>query len=100
MPKNRRTSVVRPAEKTAFIAIVIDDLGQDMKQAREILALPGRITVAVMPGLAQSKKVAELARQNKHEVLLHLPMEYRGKNGKPAPGMLRSDMTPMEFLNA
>ena len=25
-------------------------------------------------------------------------MEYRGRNGKPAPGMLRSDMTPMDFL--
>jgi polysaccharide deacetylase 2 family uncharacterized protein YibQ len=90
---------VRPAEKTAFIAIVIDDLGQDLRSAQEILALPGRVTVAIMPGFPLSKKVAELARQDKHEVLLHLPMEYRGKNGKPAPGMLRSTMTPMELLN-
>jgi len=85
-------------EKIVQVAIVIDDLGMDVKQAREILSLPGKVTVAVMPGLAQSKKVAELARQNSREVLLHLPMEYRGKNGRPAPGMLRSDMTPMEFL--
>jgi len=85
-------------EKTVQIAVVIDDLGMDVKQAREVLSLPGKITLAVMPGLAQSKKVAELARQSKREVLLHLPMEYRGKNGKPAIGMLRSDMTPMEFL--
>jgi len=89
----------RPAEKTAFIAIVIDDLGQDLRSAQEVLSLPGRITVAVMPGFPLSKKVSELARQDKHEVLLHLPMEYRGKNGKPAPGMLRSTMTPMELLN-
>ena len=54
--------------------------------------------VAVMPGLPQSKKIAELAKQNNREVFLHLPMEYRSKNGRPAPGMLRSDMTPMEFL--
>jgi polysaccharide deacetylase 2 family uncharacterized protein YibQ len=39
-----------------------------------------------------------LARKNDREVLLHLPMEYRSSNGTPAPGMLRSDMTPMEFL--
>jgi polysaccharide deacetylase 2 family uncharacterized protein YibQ len=84
--------------KTVQVAIVIDDLGQDLKQAREIVALPAKVTFAVMPGLAQSKKVAELAKQNNREVLLHLPMEYRSKNGKPAPGMLRSDMTPMEFL--
>jgi len=90
----------RASEKKALIAIVIDDLGSDIKQAREIASLPAKITFAVMPGLAQSKKVAEFARQNKHEVLLHLPMEYRrgSGNGKPALGMLRSDMTPMEFL--
>jgi len=91
--------VVKPAEKTAFIAIVIDDLGQDLRSAQEVLALPGGVTVAVMPGFPQSKKIAELAKQDKHEVPLHLPMEYRGKNGKPGPGMLRSTMTPMELLN-
>ncbi len=97
--KQKDLPVVRPAEKTAFIAIVIDDLGQDLSSAQEVLALPGKITVAIMPGFPLSKKIAELARQDKHEVLLHLPMEYRGKNGKPAPGMLRSTMTPMELLN-
>jgi polysaccharide deacetylase 2 family uncharacterized protein YibQ len=70
-----------------------------MKQAQEILSLRSKVTLAVMPGLAQSKKIAELAMRNNREVLLHLPMEYRSKNGKSAPGMLRSDMTPMEFLN-
>jgi len=91
-------SLAKP-DKTTMVAIVIDDLGQDMKAARDILSLREKITLAVMPGLAQSKKIAELATQNNREVLLHLPMEYRGKNGNPAPGMLRSDMTPMEFLN-
>ncbi len=85
--------------KTVQIAIVIDDLGMDVKQARNILSLPAKITFSVMPGLAQSKNVAELAEQNSHEVLIHVPMEYRGKNGKPAPGILRSNMTPMEFMN-
>jgi uncharacterized protein len=84
--------------KTVQVAIVIDDLGADLKQANEVISLPARLTVAVMPGLAQSKKVAELAKRGSREVLIHVPMEYRGKNGKPAPGMLRSDMTPMEFL--
>jgi len=97
--KTGGSAVVKPLEQTALIAIVIDDLGQDLKQARELLSLHAKITFAVMPGLPQSKKVAELVKQNNRELLLHLPMEYRGKNGKPATGMLRSDMTPMEFLN-
>ncbi len=94
----KREPLQRKTGKTALVAIVIDDLGADIKQAREILSLRGKITFAVMPGLSQSKKVAELAMRNGHEVLLHLPMEYRNRNGKPAPGMLRADMTPMEFL--
>lgn len=89
---------VRP-EKTILVAIVIDDLGQDLAPARDILSLPGKITCAVMPGLAQSRKVAELARQNRREVLLHLPMEPKDRNRKTSPGTLRSDMTPMDFLS-
>ncbi len=90
---------VRP-EKTVMVAIVIDDLGQDLKPAKEILSLPGSITCAIMPGLAQSKKIAELARQNRREVLLHLPMEPKNRNMKTSPGTLRSDMTPNDFLSA
>ncbi len=86
-------------EKKAVVAIVIDDLGQDMKPAQELASLPYKITFAIMPGLSQSKKVAELAGQKGREILLHLPMEYRGRNGKPAQGMLRANMTPMDFLN-
>ena len=97
--QREEVTIVKPSEKTALVAIVIDDLGQDMKPAREIVSLPAKVTFAVMPGLPQSRTVAELAMQNNREVLLHLPMEYRSRNGKPAPGMLRSDMTPMDFLN-
>ncbi len=89
---------VRP-EKTVLVAIVIDDLGQDLAPARDIMSLPGKITCAVMPGLAQSRKVAELALQNKREVLLHLPMEPKDRNMRSSPGTLRSDMTPLDFLS-
>jgi polysaccharide deacetylase 2 family uncharacterized protein YibQ len=88
-------------EKAAVIAVVIDDLGQDLAPARELLALPYKITLAVMPGLPQSKKITELAKQSDREVLLHLPMEPKNRNGKrEAFGTLRSDMTPMEFMAA
>jgi polysaccharide deacetylase 2 family uncharacterized protein YibQ len=90
---------VKTGEKMAVVAIVIDDLGQDMKPARELLALHDRITFAVMPGLTYSRKIAQLAGEKKREVLLHLPMEPKNRNGKrQATGTLRSDMTPMEFM--
>ncbi len=90
-----------PKEISGVVAIVIDDLGQDLKPAQELLALPDRVTLAVLPGLPQSKRIAELARKQGREVLVHLPMEARNSAGRrPAPGMLRSDMTPLQFLAA
>ncbi|MBS1125958.1 MAG: divergent polysaccharide deacetylase superfamily protein [Nitrospirae bacterium] len=86
---------------TAVIAVVIDDLGQDLKPAQEVLGMPDRITLAVMPRLPQSKKIAELARQGSREVLVHIPMEAKVRAEKrDAPGTLRLDMTPMEFIAA
>ncbi len=98
MKKRPESRLLGPGERSALVAIVIDDLGQDMKQAREIASLSKKITMAIMPGLPQSVKIAEMARQEKREVLIHLPMEHHSKGGKAAPGMLRNDMTPMEFL--
>jgi polysaccharide deacetylase 2 family uncharacterized protein YibQ len=83
------------------VAIVIDDLGQDVKQAKEVLALPGSVTLAVLPGLAHSKNISELAGQAGREVLLHLPMEPLKNHEKTrSPGTLSADMTPMAFLTA
>ncbi len=100
-PAPRALQPAKPEEKAkaALVAVVIDDLGQDVKPVTEILSLPARITFAVMPGLPHSRDIAEMAEKKNREVLLHLPMEPKNGNGKPqAPGILRSDMTPMEFM--
>ena len=89
-----------PDAITAVVAIVIDDLGQDLAAAKEVMALPERVTLAVMPLLPQSGKIAALARSEGREVIVHLPMEAKGKIGKrEAPGTLRANMTPMEFIS-
>ena len=85
---------------TAVVAIVIDDLGQDLAAAKEVMALPERVTLAVMPLLPHSGKIANLARGEGREVIVHIPMEAKGKNGKrEASGTLRANMTPMEFIS-
>lgn len=97
--KPAKSLVAESFEKTAQIAIVIDDLGQDMKLAKDVLSLPEKVTLSVLPGLAQSKNIAVLAKQNGHEVLLHMPMERKNDQGKPGSfGTLSADMTPMAFL--
>ena len=96
-----RKDAKEPDAITAVVAIVIDDLGQELKPAQEVMALPERVTLGVMPLLPQSEKIAALARREGREVIVHIPMEAKGKNGKrEAPGTLRANMTPMEFIAA
>lgn len=66
---------VRPAGETPMLAVIVDDLGYDPAAARTVLALPGRISVAVLPNLPDSPLIAEEAHRRGIQVLLHLPME-------------------------
>ena len=57
------------------VAIIIDDLGNDLLIARSLAGIDAPLTFAVMPFRPFSKEVAELATLFKREVLVHLPME-------------------------
>ncbi|WP_200182154.1 divergent polysaccharide deacetylase family protein [Ectothiorhodospira mobilis] len=71
------------------IAIVIDDLGNDLESARRIAALPAPVTVAVLPFSPYAGLVGGLVQENGHEVMLHLPMEADGDHD-PGPGAIRT----------
>lgn len=69
------------------VAIVIDDMGRDLKALVELLEIDAPITFAVLPRLSHSKDVAEAAHSKGHEVLLHLPMEPKpSADGQKDPG--------------
>lgn len=69
------------------VAIVIDDMGGDLKALAELLEIDAPITFAVLPRLSHSKDVAEAAYSKGHEVLLHLPMEPKpSADGQKDPG--------------
>lgn len=80
------------------VAIVIDDMGQDMARLRDLVALNAPITVAVLPNLIHSKQTATEAHKRGLEVLLHLPMEPKetGSNN-PGKGALLVGMGPDEI---
>jgi polysaccharide deacetylase 2 family uncharacterized protein YibQ len=60
------------------LAIIIDDMGAGMQEARELLAIGLPITFSVIPGLPKDRAVAELAHQQGGRVMIHLPMEPQG----------------------
>ena len=57
------------------IAIVIDDLGYDLRSARKISALAYPLTLAIIPNSPHAQQVAADAALGAHEIILHIPME-------------------------
>ncbi|MGN7412087.1 divergent polysaccharide deacetylase family protein [Paenibacillus sp. SAF-068] len=79
------------------LGIIIDDVGNDMKGTSEILAMPVKLTVAVMPFLQTTKKDAIAAHEKGMDVIVHMPMEP--KKGRPewlGPGAITSNLTDEE----
>lgn len=76
------------------IAIVIDDMGQNMWQMQQLLETDIPVTIAVIPFLPHSKDVAEQANKLGLEVLLHIPMEPKDlSNHNPGKGGLFTTMS-------
>lgn len=82
--------------KTA--AVIIDDFGNKMKGTQEMMKLPFKITVAVMPFLPTTKADAEAAHQAGHDVIVHLPMEpLTGRASWLGPGAIMVDLEDDEI---
>ncbi|PEA83905.1 hypothetical protein COL60_02605 [Bacillus pseudomycoides] len=83
---------------TNKVAIVIDDLGNNMKGTERMLSLPIPLTVAVMPFLPSTKQDAVAAHQKGHEVIIHMPMEpIKGKKEWLGPKAITTDLSDHEI---
>jgi len=63
-----------PANK-AYMSIIIDDLGQSSERDNRTLALPGPVTMAVMPDTPHATTFARQAHKAGKTVILHMPMD-------------------------
>ena len=80
------------------LAVVIDDMGQDIGKLNDILNIGAPITIAVLPHLKHSTQTANDARAKGLDVLLHLPMEPQlPEKNDPGKGALWTAMTPAEI---
>jgi polysaccharide deacetylase 2 family uncharacterized protein YibQ len=88
---------IREVRRILYAAIIIDDLGQNLQAARQLLALPYSLTLSVLPHLRDSMQTAEEARHAGREVMLHLPMQPEaGSQASPGKGEIRIGMTSPE----
>ncbi len=84
----------------AKIAIIIDDLGMDIKRSREVLDLPAPVTLALLPYAAHVREIADEGAAKGHEMIIHVPMEAIDGKQNIGPGGLKQAMTAEEFTSA
>lgn len=63
----------RPA--AAYLTVIIDDLGQNPERDSRTLALPGPVTLAIMPDTPHATDFAHQAHKAGKTVILHMPMD-------------------------
>jgi len=57
------------------IAIILDDVGYDLKALRRALAFSWPMAISILPNAPHARKAALLAHEAGHAVMLHMPME-------------------------
>jgi polysaccharide deacetylase 2 family uncharacterized protein YibQ len=80
-------------------AIIIDDIGYDLKPVKELLKIKADLTFAILPLCPHTREAAEMFHRAHRETLLHLPMEpVSYPREKPGPGALFTDMNDEELI--
>jgi polysaccharide deacetylase 2 family uncharacterized protein YibQ len=98
-PPWRRNAVVTPEPDGApMIAVVLDDLGLNRPNTRRAIALPAPLTLAFLTYAGDLPALTAAARQAGHELLLHLPMEPRGRHD-PGPNPLVTGLERVDLMD-
>lgn len=80
------------------MAVVVDDLGNELAPAARIAGWREPVAGAVLPDLRWSAASAETLARGGHEVLLHLPMEPEGyPRVRPGPGLVLRSQSDAEI---
>ncbi len=79
------------------IAIIIDDLGYQLIAGERVIALPGPVACAILPGAPRARHLANAANERGKEVLLHLPMQATGHESRVEATRITLDMSRSKF---
>ncbi|MHB9097563.1 MAG: divergent polysaccharide deacetylase family protein, partial [Syntrophales bacterium] len=75
------------------IAVIIDDIGYDLRVVEELARIGAPIAFAILPHTPYAREAARLLHTAGREILLHLPMEPHSYPAEdPGPGALFVDM--------
>jgi uncharacterized protein len=109
MPKKASTGKPRPglksepapfetAHSSHSVAVIIDDIGFDLRIVENLAGIPAPLAFAVLPYTPHAVEAAKILHAAGKEILLHLPMEpYSSPGGSPGSGALMADMDAEEI---
>ncbi len=86
-----------PFKGSAKIAIIIDDLGMDLRHSRQVLDLPAPITLAFLPYGTKTREYAKIGKEKGHALIIHVPMEANDGKLNIGPGGLKANMDQATF---
>lgn len=96
-PWRRHAVRVAVPQGRPLIAILIDDVGVNRRNALLVAELPAPLTLAYMTYADNLAKQSEAARARGHELMLHMPMEALDPDQDAGPNALLTGLEPAEL---
>ena len=90
--------VVLPEVK-GRIAIIIDDMGIDMKHSYALMDMEGPFTLSFLPYAKKIDSQTEFARKKHHALMIHMPMEAVSGVMMDTPGLLKVGTSSNAFVD-
>jgi len=85
-----------------YVALIVDDMGNNLETLDEIISLKEPLTVSVLPYSPYAQETARTASENNLEVLLHLPLESLNNHESMTgtDGLITAAMSPDEIVQS
>lgn len=80
-----------------YIALILDDIGNNAELGRRAVTLPGAVTYAMLPHTPHAASLAEQAHSLGKEIILHAPMANQA-HFPLGPGALTAELSHEEFV--
>ncbi len=97
-PEKKVVELPKPSVHGApKIAIIIDDLGMDVRRSKQVVDLPAPITLAILPYAQKAKEIAAAGKAKGHTLIIHTPMEAMDGKLNIGPGGLKVSMSDAEL---
>ncbi|TGD72625.1 divergent polysaccharide deacetylase family protein [Mangrovimicrobium sediminis] len=86
---------IAAAQPRATVVLVIDDLGNSVRDGMAMVQLPGKLNLAILPHTPHGAELAEAGHAAGKEIMLHAPMSNAGGmalgRGALTPALARED---------